>query len=422
MKDKNKILFKEAEKYFPGGVSSPVRAFKAVGGVPKFFRKAYGAYFEDEEGCQYLDLCMSWGPLILGHSNRKIINAAKEAMEEGFTFGAPSRREIELAYKIKSMVPFLEKMRFVSSGTEAVMSAIRTARGFTKRDRILKFDGCYHGHCDSLLVRSGSGSITFNEPSSAGIPSVYTDLTIVIPLDNIELMEAIFLRYGNELAAAIIEPIPANNGLLIQDKDFLIQLRRLCSQHGVVLIFDEVITGFRVAPGGASELFDITPDIATYGKIIGGGMPVGLYGGRNDIMSTIAPNGPVYQAGTLSGNPVAMAAGLATLEQLTPDVYIQLQQKGILWSEVFSELPDLQVSCLGSIIWPKFQSNIKCASEISNNAITKFNEMHRLLLKQGIYLPPSGFEVSFLSTAHNYEELNFFKKAIHIVKNELSNK
>ena len=318
MENANDTLFQEALTHFPGGVSSPVRAFRAVGGTPKFFRKAWGARFEDEEGRRYVDLCMSWGPLILGHAVPEVLAAAREAMEEGLTFGAPSRREIILARRIKTMVPFVEKMRFVSSGTEAVMSALRAARGFTGRDRVIKFEGCYHGHCDGMLVKAGSGLVTFGEPSSAGVPKAFADLTTVIPLDDLEALEPVFAKQGGELAAVIIEPIPANNGLLVQDLAFLQRLRELCTGNGTVLIFDEVISGFRVAPGGAAELFGITPDLVTYGKIIGGGMPVGLYGGRKDIMAVISPDGPVYQAGTLSGNPVAMAAGLATLEKPPP--------------------------------------------------------------------------------------------------------
>ena len=297
----NDTLFAEALTHFPGGVSSPVRAFRAVGGTPKFFKKASGAWFEDEDGQRFLDLCMSWGPLILGHAHPDILAAVTEAMQEGLTFGAPSRRELALARTIKEMVPFVEKMRFVSSGTEAVMSALRAARGFTGRERILKFEGCYHGHSDGLLVKAGSGLVTFGAPTSAGVPKAIAELTSVVTLDDLETLERTFAEIGNELAAAIIEPIPANNGLLLQRPEFLKRLRELCTKHGVVLIFDEVISGFRVAPGGAAERLGITPDMGTYGKIIGGGMPVGLYGGRKDIMGVVAPDGPVYQAGTLSG-------------------------------------------------------------------------------------------------------------------------
>jgi len=419
MTNANETLFQEALTHFPGGVSSPVRAFRAVGGTPKFFRKAWGARFEDEEGRRYVDLCMSWGPLILGHAVPEVISAAREAMEEGLTFGAPSRRELSLARRIKTMVPFMEKMRFVSSGTEAVMSALRAARGFTGRDRILKFDGCYHGHSDAMLVKAGSGLITFGEPSSAGVPKGFADLTLVSSLDDLEALDKVFDQCGDQLAAAIIEPIPANNGLLVQDGVFLNRLRELCTKHGTVLIFDEVISGFRVAPGGAAELLGITPDLVTYGKIIGGGMPVGLYGGRKDIMAVISPDGPVYQAGTLSGNPVAMAAGLATLEKLTPNLYRDLEQKGAKWSAAFERLPGLHAPRVGSLIWPLFQPGVKRADRVESGAITRFNRMHGLMLEQGIYLPPSGYEVAFLSAAHGDEELAHFERAVGFVAETL---
>ena len=419
MENANDTLFQEALAHFPGGVSSPVRAFRAVGGTPKFFRKAWGARFEDEEGRRYVDLCMSWGPLILGHAVPEVLAAAREAMEEGLTFGAPSRRELILARRIKTMVPFVEKMRFVSSGTEAVMSALRAARGFTGRDRILKFDGCYHGHSDGMLVKAGSGLATFGEPSSAGVPRAFADLTTVIPLDDLEALEQVFAKQGSELAAVIIEPIPANNGLLVQDLSFLQRLRELCTKHGAVLIFDEVISGFRVAPGGAAELFGITPDLVTYGKIIGGGMPVGLYGGRKDIMAVISPDGPVYQAGTLSGNPVAMAAGLATLEKLTPNLYRDLDRQAARWAAAFERIPGLHAPRVGSLIWPLFQPGVKRADRVESGAIAKFNRMHGLLLTQGVYLPPSGFEVAFLSAAHGDEELAHFERAVGVVALEL---
>ena len=419
MENANETLFQEALTHFPGGVSSPVRAFRAVGGTPKFFRKAWGARFEDEEGRRYVDLCMSWGPLILGHAVPEVIAAAKEAMDEGLTFGAPSRRENILARRIKTMVPFVEKMRFVSSGTEAVMSALRAARGFTKRDRVIKFEGCYHGHSDGMLVKAGSGLATFGEPSSAGVPRGFADLTTVLPLDDLEALEQAFAKLGPELAAVIIEPIPANNGLLVQDLSFLNRLRELCTRNGTVLIFDEVISGFRVAPGGAAELFSITPDLVTYGKIIGGGMPVGLYGGRKDIMAVISPDGPVYQAGTLSGNPVAMAAGLATLEKLTPNLYRDLEHKGARWATAFEKIPGLCAPRVGSLLWPLFQPGVKRADRVESGAIAKFNHMHGLMLEQGIYLPPSGFEVAFLSAAHGDEELAHFERAVGMVSQEL---
>ncbi|MFN8012799.1 MAG: glutamate-1-semialdehyde 2,1-aminomutase [Holophagaceae bacterium] len=414
----NDTLFQEALTHFPGGVSSPVRAFRAVGGTPKFFKRAWGWRFEDEEGRTFLDLCMSWGPLILGHANPDILAAVTEAMHEGLTFGAPSRRELALARKIKAMVPFVEKMRFVSSGTEAVMSALRAARGFTGRERLLKFDGCYHGHADALLVKAGSGLVTFGEPSSAGIPRAVGELTSVLSLDDLEGLEAYFAKHGAETAAAIIEPIPANNGLLVQRADFLKALRGLCTKHGVLLIFDEVISGFRVAPGGAAELLGITPDLATYGKIIGGGMPVGCYGGRKDVMGVVSPDGPVYQAGTLSGNPVAMAAGLATMERLTPALFADLEAKAARWSKAFEKIPGLHCPHVGSLLWPLFQPEVRRADRIESGAIAQFNKLHRLMLDQGVYLAPSGYEVAFLSAVHGDEALAAFETAVAAVAPE----
>lgn len=407
----NETLFQEALTHFPGGVSSPVRAFRAVGGTPKFFKKASGAWFEDEDGARFLDLCMSWGPLILGHAHADILAAVNEAMQEGLTFGAPSRRELSLARRIKEMVPFIEKMRFVSSGTEAVMSALRAARGFTGRDRILKFEGCYHGHSDGLLVKAGSGLATFGAPTSAGVPKGIAELTSVVTLDDLETLERTFAEVGGQLAAAIIEPIPANNGLLLQRPEFLKRLRELCTQHGVVLIFDEVISGFRVAPGGAAERLGITPDMATYGKIIGGGMPVGLYGGRKDIMGVVAPDGPVYQAGTLSGNPVAMAAGLATMEKLTPAFYAGLEANAEKWAAAFEAIPGLHCPRYGSLLWPLFQDSVRRSDAVKGEAIGSFNRLHKAMLAQGVYLPPSGYEVAFLSAAHGEAELARFKQA-----------
>ena len=408
----NDILFQEALGHFPGGVSSPVRAFRAVGGTPKFFRKAWGCRFLDEEGRTFIDLCMSWGPLILGHAHPDILAAVDEAMREGLTFGAPSRREILLARRIKQMVPFIEKMRFVSSGTEAVMSALRTARGFTGRERVLKFDGCYHGHADAMLVKAGSGLVTFGTPSSAGVPVAVGELTSVLPLDDFEALDRFFVDHGSELACAIIEPVPANNGLLLQKPEFLKRLRELCSSYGALLIFDEVISGFRIAPGGAAEHYGITPDLVTYGKIIGGGMPVGCYGGRKDVMGVVAPDGPVYQAGTLSGNPVAMAAGLATLELLTPDLYRKLDETAAAWAAAFERIPGLRCPRMGSLLWPLYQDGVRRSDAVRTESISKFNLLHKSLLDHGIYLPPSGYEVAFISAAHDAEALAQFNQVV----------
>ncbi len=416
----NDELFQEALTHFPGGVSSPVRAFRAVGGTPKFFKRAWQCWFQDEDDKTFLDLCMSWGPLILGHANPDVINAVSESMKEGLTFGAPTRRELALARRIKEMVPFIEKLRFVSSGTEAVMSALRTARGFTKRDRILKFDGCYHGHSDGMLVKAGSGLVTFGEPSSAGVPAAIGELTSVLPLDDFGALTRYFDEHGMATACVIIEPVPANNGLLLQQLDFLKTLRELCTRHGALLIFDEVISGFRVGPSGAAGLYNIQPDLVTYGKIIGGGMPVGCYGGRKDIMAVVAPDGPVYQAGTLSGNPVAMAAGLATLEMLTPTLYAELDHRANVWSKSFERIPGLNCPHIGSLLWPVFQGSVKRADRINSEAITHFNRLHKLMLDQGVYLAPSGYEVAFLSTAHGNDALAKFDQAVAAVSHEFS--
>ncbi len=411
----NEELFREALTHFPGGVNSPVRAFKAVGGTPKFFNRAWQCWFEDEDGQTFLDLCMSWGPLILGHTHPDVISAVSEAIQEGLTFGAPSRRELALARRIKEMVPFIEKLRFVSSGTEAVMSALRAARGFTNRDRILKFEGCYHGHSDGLLVKAGSGLVTFGEPTSAGVPAAISELTSVLPLDDFEALDRYFDEHGMKTACVIIEPIPANNGLLLQQLDFLKTIRELCTRHGALLIFDEVISGFRVAPGGAAEMYKVQPDLVTYGKIIGGGMPVGCYGGRKDVMGMVAPEGPVYQAGTLSGNPVAMAAGLATLDLLTPAVYSDLTHRATRWAKAFEKIPGLHAPHIGSLIWPLFQGGVRRSDAVLAESITQFNKLHKHLLDQGVYLPPSGYEVAFISLAHDEKALDYFETAVAAV-------
>ncbi|MEO8795732.1 MAG: glutamate-1-semialdehyde 2,1-aminomutase, partial [Daejeonella sp.] len=316
-REKSAELYQKAKNYFPGGVNSPVRAFKSVYGTPLFIEKGDGCFIWDADGNQFIDFCASWGPLILGHNNSKIRESVAETMQNGMSFGAPTALENELAELILKNNKMVEKIRFTSSGTEAVMSAIRLARGYTKRDKILKFEGCYHGHVDALLVKAGSGLVTFGETSSAGIPQSFAAETIVVSLNDKNAVEQAFEQFKDQIAAVIIEGVPANNGLLIQDKEFVQFLREICTQQGSLLIFDEVITGFRLGFEGAAKHYDIKPDILTYGKIIGGGLPVGMYGASAAIMSNISPEGPVYQAGTLSGNPVAMAAGIAQLTELT---------------------------------------------------------------------------------------------------------
>jgi glutamate-1-semialdehyde 2,1-aminomutase len=410
----SKRLFEESSTLFPGGVNSPVRAFKSVGGTPLFFAKGKGAAVWDEDGNQFIDFCNSWGPLIHGHANEYVENKIIQTLKNGSSFGAPTRLESELAKLIKTNIPFIDKLRFVSSGTEAVMSALRLARGFTGKSKILKFEGCYHGHVDAMLVQAGSGLITLGTSSSAGVPQAVAHDTLVLPLNNEELLKNTFELHSHEMAAVIIEPVPANNGLLLQDLSFLQTLRGLCWKHKVLLIFDEVISGFRVAFGGASELYGIQPDIVTYGKIIGGGLPVGAYGASNEIMASVSPEGPVYQAGTLSGNPVAMAAGIAQLELcLAPDFYRTLEAKTRGFVERVNAYAtvknyDFELVSLASIFWLSFngKKSIYRADEISPD-MTSFNILHDYLLHHGVYLGPSGYEVGFISSAHTADDLVF---------------
>lgn len=409
-RQRSEQLMSLARSVIPGGVNSPVRAFASVGGEPPVVERGEGPYLFDVDGNRYIDFCCSWGPLILGHADQDVIDAVREQVVRGMTFGASTELEYQLAQLIVEEVDSVEKIRFVSSGTEAVMSAVRIARGFTGRDLILKFDGCYHGHSDGLLVRAGSGLATFGKPSSAGVPEAVTKNTIVLPLDNEEALQACFAEHGDKLAAVIIEGIPANNGLLIQRHEFMRLLRALTDKHGAMLILDEVITGFRIGMGGAADYYGIYPDLITYGKIIGGGMPVGAFGGRADIMDLLAPGGPVYQAGTLSGNPVAMTAGLTTLNKLKDGtVHAKLEQANRRFVSMLVERLSgnmVNVAGIGSIFWIVFQSDLpRAASKISREGIAHFNRMHPHALGSGIYLPPSGYEVCFLSTAHNDELL-----------------
>lgn len=406
-------LFEKAKTYFPGGVNSPVRAFKSVMGAPLFIKKGDGAYVWDEDDNQFIDFCCSWGPLILGHNNEKVRKKIEETLANGTSFGAPTKLENELAELILSRNPYADKIRFTSSGTEAVMSAIRLARGYTKRDKIIKFEGCYHGHSDSLLVKAGSGLVTFGESSSAGVPEAFAAETIVLPLNDPEALEACVRELGNEIACAIIEPIPANNGLLLQEKGFLTKLREICTQYGILLLFDEVISGFRVAFSGAAEYYGITPDLVTYGKIIGGGLPVGAYGGKAEIMACISPDGPVYQAGTLSGNPVAMAAGIAALEQCAQPGFYQDQEErtNYLVDKINAYAGEkgyaFEIFSIGSIFWVAFSDKvaIRRADEIDSD-MTPFKMLHSELLNRGIYIGPSGYEVGFISKAHTKEILD----------------
>ena len=405
-------LFAKSKTYFPGGVNSPVRAFKSVGGTPLFIKKGNGAHIWDEDDNQFIDFCCSWGPLILGHNNPEVFDKVVSTLANGASFGAPTRLENELAELILGRIPFIDKLRFLSSGTEAVMSAIRLARGVTGKSKILKFEGCYHGHVDALLVKAGSGLVTLGSSSSAGVPEAFANETLVLPLNDSTKLRETLVKYREELACVIIEPIPANNGLLLQDKSFLTHLREWCTELGILLIFDEVISGFRVAFGGAAEVYDIVPDIVTYGKILGGGLPVGAYGAKNDIMSFVSPDGPVYQAGTLSGNPVAMSAGIAQLTVCNqPGFYEDQEARTKLMVEAINAHAktkeyNFEIVQIGSIFWLSFdgKKRIQDADAI-NPDMTKFNQLHAALLNRGVYLGPSGYEVGFVSSAHTTEIL-----------------
>ena len=412
-------LFEKAKAFFPGGVNSPVRAFRSVGGTPVFIEKGKGSHIWDADGNEYIDYCASWGPLILGHANDNVLNAVDKTMRNGTSFGAPTRLENELAELILTFNSYIEKIRFVSSGTEAVMSAIRLARGYTGRNKILKFEGCYHGHSDSLLVKAGSGLVTFGNTSSAGVPESFVKETIVVPLNNKEAVEQAFAQFKDEIACVIIEPIPANNGLLLQEKEYLQFLRDICTKNNTLLLFDEVISGFRICFCGAAGYYNIKPDIITYGKIIGGGFPVGAYGASKEIMSSISPEGNVYQAGTLSGNPVAMSAGIAQLtECLKPNFYQDLETKTNTLIAGLSKNTkhNFKIFSVGSIFWLAFtdKKNISCAEDIDADSMKHFKVLYHSLLDNGIYSGPSGYEVGFMSEAHTQEDIDKTIKAFEI--------
>lgn len=411
-RQRSENLFEEAKKYFPGGVNSPVRAFKSVEGPPVFVHHGKGCYIYDEDDNEFLDFCCSWGPLILGHADPDILEFLHETLNRGTSFGTPTALGNKLGKLITENHSYIEQLRFVSSGTEAVMSAVRLARGITGRDYLVKFEGCYHGHVDSLMVKAGSGLATFGTSSSAGIPESLTKQTIVLPLDDEDALDKCLANYGEDIAAIIIEPIPANNGLLIQRKEFLQYLREKCSQYGILLIFDEVISGFRIGFEGAAGYYGIQPDLLTFGKIIGGGMPVGAFAGSREYMKHIAPEGRVYQAGTLSANPMAMAAGYATLHKLLEkNLYKKLDQKtaqlaGGLQEHIDSKGYEAGIQQLGSIFWIKFTTEeIRRADRIDTSKMELFKKMHSYLLNHLVYLGPSGYEVGFVSSAHKEADL-----------------
>jgi glutamate-1-semialdehyde 2,1-aminomutase len=417
---KSDELYERACRVIPGGVNSPVRAFRAVGGTPLFIQRGSGQHLIDADGHTYLDLVGSWGALILGHSHPSVVAAITEASRNGTTFGAPCAAEVELAERLVDSYPGIGQVRFVSSGTEAVMSAIRLARAFTGRDLIVKFSGCYHGHADHLLVAAGSGLATFGRPSSAGVPEAFTACTRVLPLDNEAAVEELFNREGSRIAAIIIEPVPANHGLLLQRTEFLQKLRDVTRKHGALLIFDEVISGFRLARGGVAELTGIVPDLATFGKVIGGGMPVGGFGGPREIMQRLAPIGDTYQAGTLSGNPVAMASGITTLDILIKesgwqrlDALGAAVEQALLPVLAQAKFP-IHLVRAGSLFWMSFHEGgaPRTAAPLSEKDTARFSALFHAMLERGVYLPPSAYEACFLSLAHTKADVDQLTRAL----------
>src|SRR5947207_2115489 len=412
MTSRSTDVFHAAQKRIPGGVNSSVRAFRNVGAEPFFVDRAQGAKVWDIEGKEYIDYVGSWGPAILGHAPKVVVDAVCEAATRGLSFGIPNPLEVEIAELICDWMPSIEKVRMVNSGTEATMSCIRLARGFTGRDKIIKFDGCYHGHVDALLVKSGSGALTHGRPDSAGVPQAFVGLTISLPFNNVDLVRKAFRENKNEIAAVIIEPIPANAGLYFPRDDFLPVLREECTKHGALLIFDEVMTGFRVARGGAQEIYRITPDLTALGKVIGGGLPVGAFGGRAEIMDQLSPDGPVYQAGTLSGNPLAMAAGLAQLRELERiDGWNELEKLGALFEAAVrgamgTAKMNLTFHRIGSMFCLFFASGpIVDLATAQQSDLKMFAKFFHACLKRGVYFAPSQFETGFISTAHTREDI-----------------
>ena len=407
-------LIKRARVHIPGGVNSPVRAFNGVGGDPVFFDHAMGACLYDVSGRSYIDYVGSWGPMIAGHANPAIIAAVQEAVNKGLSFGAPAAAEVAMAERLCELVDGMDMVRMVNSGTEATMSAIRVARAATSRDRILKFEGCYHGHADAFLVKAGSGALTLGVPTSPGVPSAYADLTLTLPFNDLESVRNCFAEQGDEIACLIVEPVAGNMNCIPPVDGYLQGLRDLCDQHGVVLIFDEVMTGFRVALGGAQALYGITPDLSTFGKVIGGGMPVGAFGGKRELMEQVAPSGPVYQAGTLSGNPVAMAAGLATLDQITaPGFYQALDDKTRMLTEGMQAEADFAgipftTTRVGGMFGLYFSAEKQIVNFEQSGAVDvdRFKCFFHAMLDKGVYLAPSAYEAGFVSSAHTEEHIS----------------
>jgi glutamate-1-semialdehyde 2,1-aminomutase len=409
--------YNEASKYIPGGVNSPVRALKSVGAAPLFVKKAKRAKFTDVDGNQFIDFCLSWGVFINGHNHKAVNKAVKKAIKQGTSYGIPSLQETELAKLVVEAVPSIEKVRFVSSGTEAVMSAIRLARGFTGRNTVVKFDGCYHGHADHLLVSAGSGVAQLQQSSSGGVPSDFTKHTVSLPFNNIDAVKTYFAENANEVAAVIVEPVPANMGVVLPQADFLQQLREITNLHGALLIFDEVITGFRLGLGGAQQRFGITPDLTTLGKIVGGGFPAAAFGGRAEIMDLLAPTGPVYQAGTLSGNPVAMSAGIQTLKLLQQENFYQdLEAKSNWFIGELKEIikgKGIVLNHVGSMFTLFFSENEpQNFDDVKSSNTERFAQFFRSMLEEGIYLSPSAFEANFISAAQTEKQLRRTLEAI----------
>jgi glutamate-1-semialdehyde 2,1-aminomutase len=420
----SRSLFARAQTLIPGGVNSPVRAFRAVGGEPFFVQCAKGSHIWDVDGNEYIDYVGTWGPAILGHAPAVVIDAIRDAAPRGVSFGIPNPYEVEMAALIRDWVPSIEKIRMVNSGTEATMSAIRLARGFTGRDKIVKFDGCYHGHADSLLVKAGSGALTHGEPDSAGVPAAFAALTITLPFNDTNALLSLFMAEGSTIAAVIVEPIPANAGLYFPDPGFLELLRQQCSEYGVVLIFDEVMTGFRVARGGAQELYGISPDLTALGKIIGGGLPVGAFGGRAEIMDCLSPAGPVYQAGTLSGNPLAMAAGLAQLRELDRlDAWRLLDQLGASLEQGIREIlkgreDHFTLHRVGSMFCLFFTGGpVTSLADAQRSDRQAFAHFFHRCLEAGVYLAPSQFETGFISLAHTQADID---ETLRVIASALS--
>ncbi len=414
MHSRNASLFQRSQQSIPGGVNSPVRAFRSVGGDPRFLKRGLGPYVWDEDDRRYVDYVGSWGPLIAGHAHPDVVRAVQEAAAFGLSFGAPTVGELEMAERLIQLVPSMEEVRLVSSGTEATMSAIRLARGYTGRHKILKFEGCYHGHADSLLVKAGSGALTFGQPSSAGVPPEIAAHTLTLPYNDITAAEALFAQIGAEIACIIVEPVAGNMNLITPAPGFLQTLRQLCTRYGALLIFDEVMTGFRVGLSGAQGLYNIDPDLTTLGKVIGGGMPVGAFGGKRAIMEKLAPNGPVYQAGTLSGNPVAVAAGMATLKIVQmPGFYEQLTARTQTFANALTALAQAQgvnfcAQAVGGMFGLYFSTKPPTSyAEVMRCDKAAFNHFFHAMLDAGVYLAPSAYEAGFVSAAHTDADIQF---------------